>query len=60
MRRKGGRLVAIMSAGAGFRENAKALKFRAEVEKRGGKFHDLPAGSFASVGTMVNTVMLVI
>jgi predicted RNA methylase len=58
--KEGGRLVAIMSAGAEFRENTKALKFRAEVEKRGGKFHDLLAGSFASVGTMVNTVMLVI
>ena len=55
-----GVLVAVMSAGVEFREDAKTSDFRAEVKRRGGKFHDLPPGSFASVGTHVNTVLCVI
>jgi predicted RNA methylase len=54
----GGRLVAIMSAGAEFRQDAKAQAFRAQVERYKGEFRDLPAGSFASAGTNVNTVLL--
>lgn len=53
-----GQLVAIMSAGTEFRETRKSVAFRAMIEKLGGKYRDLPAGSFADVGTYVNTVML--
>jgi predicted RNA methylase len=53
----GGRLVSIMSAGTEFRETKKAISFRAMVEKYG-EFRDLPDGSFASVGTNVNTLIL--
>ncbi|MGU9981494.1 DUF4942 domain-containing protein [Phreatobacter sp. HK31-P] len=55
-----GRLVAIMSAGTEFRETRKSVAFRAMVEKMNGSFRDLPAGSFSSVGTNVNTVILAI
>lgn len=54
----GGKLVAIMSAGVEFRETAKAAAFRAMVERMEGDWVDLPAGSFAESGTMVNTVLL--
>lgn len=54
----GGRLVAIMSAGVEFREDRKTTDFRATVERYRGEFTDLPAGSFASSGTMVNTCLL--
>ena len=53
----GGRLAAVMSAGVEFREDRKTVDFRAMVERYGGRFHDLPAGSFAESGTMVNTVI---
>lgn len=66
----GGRLVAIMSAGTRYREDKRATSFRALVEKVqarprwGGRlddpFRDLPAGSFAHAGTMVNAVTLAI
>lgn len=56
----GGRLVAIMSAGTEFREDAKTAAFRREViDRRGGYFRDLPPGSFAPA-TNVNTALLVI
>lgn len=55
-----GVLVAIMSAGTEFRETNKAKAFRRIMEKRGGYFRDLPAGSFSSVGTNVNTLICVI
>lgn len=55
-----GVLVAIMSAGTEFRETKKAIAFRRIMEKRKGYFLDLPPGSFASVGTYVNTVVCVI
>ena len=54
----GGSLHAIMSAGVEFRETRKAIAFRALVESMGGRFDDLPPGSFAEVGTHVNTVVL--
>ncbi|WP_291333636.1 DUF4942 domain-containing protein [Desulfovibrio sp.] len=54
----GGKLVAIMSAGVEFRENAKAVAFRTLVERMKGTYRDLPAGSFAESGTMVNTVIV--
>lgn len=54
----GGRLVAVMSAGVEFREDRKTADFRALVERFGGRFRDLPPGSFAASGTNVNTVVL--
>lgn len=54
----GGSLVAIMSAGTEFRETKKSRAFRELVASKNGVFDDLPAGSFASVGTYVNTVLL--
>lgn len=56
----GGTLVAVMSAGVEFREDAKTVVFRREVERRGGRFRDLPAGSFAEAGTNVNTCLCII
>jgi len=53
----GGKLVAIMAAGVEFRDNAKAVAFRALHARMGGSFLDLPAGSFAESGTMVNTII---
>lgn len=53
-----GCLVAIMSAGTEFRETRKSIAFRALMEKLNAKFEDLPAGSFASSGTYINTIML--
>jgi hypothetical protein len=53
-----GQLVAIMSAGTEFRETKKCQAFRELVERMHGRFDDLPAGSFSSVGTNVNTIIL--
>ena len=63
----GGRLVAIMSASAEISEDSRRASFRAHLLKvceDPGKwwsdrlFQDLPEGSFAHAGTMVNTVTL--
>ncbi len=54
----GGKLVAIMSAGTEFRENKKAVTFRKWVDTNGGRFRDLPAGTFREAGTNVNTCYL--
>lgn len=53
-----GWLTAIMSAGTEYRETKKAVAFRSLIEKLNGRFTDLPAGSFASVGTYVNTIFV--
>jgi hypothetical protein len=53
-----GYLVAVMSAGTEFRETRKARAFRDLVDKLHGRFTDLPPGSFSSVGTWVNTVIV--
>lgn len=53
-----GVLVAIMSAGTEFRETRKSAAFRAYIERLNGQFSDLPPGSFSSVGTNVNTLVL--
>jgi predicted RNA methylase len=53
-----GCLVSIMSASTEFRETRKSIAFRELIEKMHGRWRDLPAGSFASVGTNVNTVVL--
>lgn len=55
-----GRLVAIMSAGTEFRETRKSIAFREMVETKNGEFSALPEGSFASVGTNINTVIVTI
>lgn len=54
-----GRLAAIMAAGVEFREDRRTADFRREVERRGGRFFDLPAGTFAPA-TNVNTVICMI
>jgi hypothetical protein len=56
----GGRLVAIMSASAEYASTPKAEAFRAQVEKLGGRFQDLPEGSFRECGTNVNVVLLTV
>jgi len=55
-----GLLVAVMSAGVLFRENRLTTEFRDLVYARGGRFEELPNGSFKESGTMVNTVIAVI
>lgn len=55
-----GKLVAIMSAGTEFRDTKKATAFRELMAKMSANFCDLPAGSFSSVGTNVNTVLLTV
>lgn len=54
----GGILTAIMSAGTEFRETRKSTAFRALMAEMGAEWSDLPAGSFSSVGTNVNTIIL--
>jgi hypothetical protein len=56
----GGRLVAVMSAGAHFRTDRLATEFRGEVERRGGVIEPLPDQSFKSSGTCVNTVLVTV
>jgi predicted RNA methylase len=53
-----GFLLAIMSAGTEFRETKKAAAFRKLLDARKGWMIDLPHGSFAEVGTHVNTVLV--
>jgi hypothetical protein len=56
--RPGGRLVAVMSAGAQFRTDRLTTQFRYEIESRGGSIEHLPEGSFKSSGTGVHTVLV--
>jgi hypothetical protein len=56
----GGILVSVMSASAEWRETTRHAQLRAEMERRGGHWRDLPEGSFKESGTMVNTVLCVI
>jgi len=62
----GGRLVAIMSAGTEFREDAKTVAFRELCERmrpRMGdnrQWDDLPAGSFKESGTNVNACIVIL
>lgn len=53
-----GMLIAVMSAGTEFRETKKSAAFRALMAKMGAAWDDLPAGSFAEVGTYVNTLLI--
>lgn len=56
----GGRLVAIMSPAAFFRDDKKSRAFREWFDILGGERVDLPAGSFKESGTGVNSVMVII
>lgn len=56
--KKGGRLVAVMSAGVRFRENRKTAEFRDWLAERDAEFEDLPAGAFAASGTSVNACIV--
>lgn len=56
--RPGGRLVSVMSAGTGFRENRKAVEFRAWLERHGGRFAPLPPDAFKASGTSVQTCLV--
>lgn len=53
-----GMLFAIMSAGTEFRETKKSIAFRKLVGQFATRWEDLPAGSFSSVGTNCNTIIL--
>jgi len=53
-----GLLIAIMSAGTEFRSTRKATAFRELMLRMKADFEDLPAGSFSTVGTNVNTILL--
>jgi predicted RNA methylase len=54
-----GWLVAIMSAGVGFRENRKTVEFRELIDDRG-YLRPLPEDAFKESGTTVRTVLVVI
>lgn len=56
--RPGGRLVAILSAGARYRTTAKHEAFRLQVSKLDATWEDIPAGAFAASGTEVATCLL--
>ena len=58
--RPGGRLVAIMAASAGFREDKLTASLRATVDERGGTMTALPDDSFKESGTGVHTVLVTI
>lgn len=54
----GGTLVAISSPGFTFREDRICVDFRAWLSEIGAKIETLPAGTFKSSGTMINTCMI--
>lgn len=56
----GGLLVAVMSAGTEFRQDRRTTSFRERIAALGGRFTDLPPGSFAEAGTNVNTTILTV
>jgi predicted RNA methylase len=58
--RPGGRLVAVMSAGAEFHQSKAAVAFRALVASSGGRIERLPEDAFAAAGISIRTVMAVI
>jgi predicted RNA methylase len=57
---KGGRLVAVASAGVTFRRDKAYQELRELVERQGGTIEPLPEGSFLASGTGVNTVLIVL
>lgn len=46
------------SAGTEFRETRKSVAFRGLMAKMNAVWEDLPPGSFAEVGTYVNTLIM--
>ncbi|CAD0264127.1 Type I restriction-modification system methyltransferase subunit family protein [Pseudomonas veronii] len=56
--KSGAPIVTVMSSGVTFRETKLAREFRALVDSTGGSIEDLPQGTFAESGTMVNTVIV--
>ena len=58
--RRGGLLVAVMSAGVAFRENRKTVDFRNIVCAHEGLIEPMAPGAFKSSGTMVSTVIVTI
>jgi predicted RNA methylase len=56
----GGRLVAIMSAGAMYRSDKKTVAFREWLKYTDAVIEDLPAGTFATSGTNVSSILLVV
>lgn len=54
----GGVLVAVMSAGTEFRQTRKSIAFRELMRSMNAHIMDLPDGSFSSVGTNCNTLLL--
>jgi len=59
---RGGRIVAIMSAGVRFRTNKKTTEFFEKIDREGCSFHfeEVEDGAFKSSGTMVKTCIIVI
>lgn len=56
----GGMVVAVMSAGTGFRQDKATEEFRKMVADRGGWIEGLPDGAFEGSGTSARTVLAVI
>lgn len=56
----GGKLISVMSASVGFRENRLTNEFRDLITERGGSIEALPEGAFKESGTMVRTVIVTI
>lgn len=56
----GGRLVAIMGAGAFFNSRKKATEFREWIYEIGGESYGLPENSFENSGTGVNSKIVII
>lgn len=54
----GGKLVAILGAGLEYREDGPSTELRNLIAAWNGTIEKLPAGSFKSAGTMVDSVML--
>ncbi len=55
-----GRVVSVMCASVMWQDNKKAKMFRELIDQMGGKFIELPEGSFKESGTMVNTCIVVV
>ena len=55
-----GLLAAIVSAGTEYRETARARTFRNDMTARNAQWADLPQGSFRTVGTNVNTMIVTV
>lgn len=56
----GGILVSVMSAGVDYRKDRPTTRLHAIVEERGGRWIELPEGTFKNAGTSVRTCLVVI